>query len=491
MISKFSVKKPYTVLVGVVLVIVLGIVSFMKTTTDLLPNISLPYVIVMTTYIGASPETVETVVTKPVESSMATVSNIESINSVSSENYSMVILEFAQSADMNAVSLEIRENLDQVKSYWDDSVGNPIIMKLNPDMLPVMMVAVGVEDMDYADVSEYVKSTVMPEVESLEGVASASAVGLLEESISVVIRQDKVDALNEKIYAAIDEKMKDAEEELAEGKKKLEDGEKELEDGKKELASGQKKLTDGKGELSSGKDELAKKQEETSKQLAETKAQLLTAKNSLESAKMTLTTNLATAKGLQSGIDQIKQLMESSVDYVKEYTEAMKVITDNSNIDPDDPEAPEKQRLVDEAKAKIIQIKSDFYASELTKKMLESDSEIKDLLISLEEVDWTDPEKSVEVTATLGLVSVAINIQLNSQLQNLEQSLNAITNGQGLEAYEKLVNDTNKSLEENLSKVNSGLVELEKGELTAASNLPMRQPKSPLVNTRWSWARHS
>ncbi|MBO5282752.1 MAG: efflux RND transporter permease subunit, partial [Lachnospiraceae bacterium] len=138
MISKFSVKKPYTVLVGVVLVIVLGIVSFTRMTTDLLPNISLPYVIVMTTYVGASPETVETVVTKPVEASMATVGNIESISSVSSENYSMVILEFSQSADMNAVSLEIRENLDQIKSYWDDSVGSPIIMKLNPDMLPVM-----------------------------------------------------------------------------------------------------------------------------------------------------------------------------------------------------------------------------------------------------------------------------------------------------------------------------------------------------------------
>ncbi len=120
MFGKFSVKKPYTVLVAVVLVIVLGIVSFTKMTSDLLPNISFPYVLVMTTYPGASPETVEMVVTKPVESSMATVSNIEEISSISSENYSMVILQFAQSADMNAVSLEIRENLDQIKSYWDD-----------------------------------------------------------------------------------------------------------------------------------------------------------------------------------------------------------------------------------------------------------------------------------------------------------------------------------------------------------------------------------
>ena len=143
MFAKMSVKKPYTVLVAVVLVIVLGVVSLMKMTTDLLPNISLPYVVVMTTYVGASPETVETVVTRPVESSMATVSNIEGITSVSAENYSMVIMEFSQSTNMDSVSLEIREMLDQISGYWDDSIGSPIIMKLNPDMLPIMIAAVG------------------------------------------------------------------------------------------------------------------------------------------------------------------------------------------------------------------------------------------------------------------------------------------------------------------------------------------------------------
>ena len=191
--SGFSVKKPYTVLVGVVLAIVLGVVSFMKTTTDLLPNISLPYVIVVTTYPGASPETVETVVTQPVEAGMATVSNIESIQSVSSENYSMVILEFAQSTNMDSVSLEIREKLDQIKAYWDDTVGNPMIMKLNPNMLPVMIAAVGVDGMDNAQISSYVRDQLMPELESIEGVASASATGLLEKSVHVMIRQEKVE----------------------------------------------------------------------------------------------------------------------------------------------------------------------------------------------------------------------------------------------------------------------------------------------------------
>ena len=132
MISKFSVKKPYTVIVAVVLVIILGIVSFTKMTTDLLPSMELPYAIVMTTYQGASPETVETTVTKPVEQSMATISNIKEVNSISSENMSMVILEFEGDTDMNAVSLDMREKLDMIKGYWPDEVGNPTIMKLNP-----------------------------------------------------------------------------------------------------------------------------------------------------------------------------------------------------------------------------------------------------------------------------------------------------------------------------------------------------------------------
>ena len=251
--SGFSVRKPYTVLVGVILAIVLGVVSFTKTTTDLLPNISLPYVIVVTTYPGASPETVETVVTQPVEAGMATVSNIESIQSVSSDSYSMVILEFAQSTNMDSISLEIREKLDQIKGYWDDSVGNPMIMKLNPNMLPVMIAAIGVDGMDDAQISSYVEDELMPELESLEGVASASATGLLEKSVHVMIRQEKVDQVNEKIRAAIDKKMEEAAKELADGRQKIEDGQKELDDGKQGLLDGKQGLLDGQKQLEEGK----------------------------------------------------------------------------------------------------------------------------------------------------------------------------------------------------------------------------------------------
>ncbi len=354
MISKFSVKKPYTVLVGVIMAIVLGVVSFTKMTTDLLPNINLPYVIVMTTYVGASPETVEMVVTKPVESSMATVSNIEGISSISSENYSMVILEFAQSADMNAVSLEIRENLDQIKSFWDDSVGNPIIMKLNPDMMPVMIAAVGQEGATNAEVSDLAKNTIVPELESIEGVASASAVGLLEESVNVIIRQDKIDKINEQVFGYIDSELEEQEEELAEGWEDIEDGWKEIEDGKKEIEDGRLDLVDAQKELdesreeveenkadlakskaeleenkqkiADGKEELEDKQGEATKKLAETETQLLTIKADLEASKINMQMEITTLEKAQEGLGQAKDGLQQALDGKKQLEDGIAAI---------------------------------------------------------------------------------------------------------------------------------------------------------------------
>ncbi len=462
MISKFSVKKPYTVLVGVVLAIILGVVSVTRMTADLLPNISLPYVIVMTTYPGASPETVEAAVTQPVEASMATVSNIESISSVSNENYSMVILEFAQTADMNAVSLEIRESLDQIKSYWDESIGNPIIMKLNPDMLPIMIAAVGVEGMDNAQISTYVQDSVMPELESIEGVASVSATGLLEESVNVILRQEKVDAVNEKVFAAIDEKMKEAEEELADGRQALEDGKAELEDGKKEIQKGRKELTDGKAELENGKAELNQKKTETAQALADTKKDLLTAKTDLEAAKMNLTTNLATAKQLSQGIAQINSLTDILINAPERYLRLYQALYES--IYGETPNPDEEARIRQE----IGELKSAYLGSEIVSQMKGADAQLDEMIAQLDATDWADCENFVSVAAVLTLVSQGGSNEIVSQRENLESALNSITSGMGMEAYEAMANETLATLEEQLSMVNAGLVEVEKGQLEAA-----------------------
>ncbi len=304
MIGKFSVKKPYTVLVAVVMVIVLGVVSFTRMTTDLLPDINLPYVVVMTTYGGASPETVETVVTKPVESSMATVSNIEGISSISSENYSMVILEFAQSTNMDTVSLEIREKLDQIKGYWPDAVGNPIMMKLNPNMLPVMVAAVGMEGMDNARISEMTKAEIVPELESLEGVASVSTTGLVEDSVHVIIRQDKIDAINEQVFGVIDEEMADAEKELADGKAQLAEKQGDLAEARQKIADGRAELEDGKAELEKGKAELDEKKNSATAQIAQGSAALVDGNAQLAANKALLQSEIAVLEQVLDSLDR-------------------------------------------------------------------------------------------------------------------------------------------------------------------------------------------
>ena len=233
---KFSVKKPYTVLVAIALVVVLGVVALSRMTTDLLPSMSMPYAIVMTTYPGASPEEVEEGVTKPIESAMATTSNIKNVSSVSSENYSMVILEFEQTANMDSVTIEMRESLDQITGYFPDSAGNPIIMKINPDMLPIVIAAADVDGLDRAGLSQYVESSLIPEIESIEGVASVTAVGSIEEHIQVTLDQDKIDAINEKIKSSLDQSFADAQAELDKAKKELESGRSELEQGQQTLA---------------------------------------------------------------------------------------------------------------------------------------------------------------------------------------------------------------------------------------------------------------
>lgn len=250
MISKFSVKKPYTVLVGVILVIVLGVVSLTRMTTDLLPDMNLPYALVITTDVGASPEEVESDVTAPIEAAMATTSNIKTVSSSSYDSYSVVILEYEQAANMDSVLIEMQQKLDQLEGSWADSVGTPMIMQIDPDMMPVLVASADVEGMDQSEVSSYVENELVPSLESVEGVASVSTTGALEERIEVTMNQEKIDALNEEILAKIDEQFVEAQEELDSASEEIASGKKKLESGKSELAD---KLSSSENEVINGK----------------------------------------------------------------------------------------------------------------------------------------------------------------------------------------------------------------------------------------------
>lgn len=345
MLSKFSVKKPYTVVVGVVLIIVLGVVSFTKMTVDLLPSMNLPYAIVMTTYPGASPEQIEEVVTKPVEQTMATVSNIKNIMSMSSENASTVMLEFEQTANMDSATIEMRESLDQIKGFWPDEVTNPMIIKLNPDMMPVLVAAVSADGETSTQVSKTIEDEVIPEIESVEGVASVSAVGNIEETVEITLNDDKIDEIGEDIKAEMKKQLDDARNALNKAKKQVKSGKSALESGKKKAAAGMEKaesqvsvkseeLKQAQLELSEKRAELNVQETQLNQSLALVSAGKAQAQAQLES--LTQAKNAYDALKAQydampegtPGKDEIKAQLDQMEEALKDYDSTYKTLTE-------------------------------------------------------------------------------------------------------------------------------------------------------------------
>ncbi len=314
--SKFSVKKPYTVLVGIVLVIILGVVSLSKMSTDLLPSINLPYAIVVTTYPGASPEQVESVVTQPIEGAMASTSNIKNISSNSVNNMSMVVLEFEQTANMDSVTIEMRESLDQIRGLWPDTIGNPMIMKLNPDMMPIMIAAVEVDGMDSLEISDFADTDLIPDIESVEGVASVSGVGLIEESIQVTLSQEKIDKVNQQITESLDAKFSEAQDEIASAEDEISSGKDKLDSGKEDMAS---QVSDAQNQLNDKKIELFQTEADMNNKLAE-----------LRQAKEDAEKGIASLKELQGQVDKLTESKEALQKGIKALMEPIRELQEQS-----------------------------------------------------------------------------------------------------------------------------------------------------------------
>ena len=228
MLSMLSVKKPYTVLVAVILVIVLGVVSFTGMSTDLLPSIELPYIIVMTTYPGASPEQVELTLTRPLESLLGTASGLNTISSVSRENSSMIFLEYSQSTNMDSAMIELSGSLDMISDQLPSDVGRPMMMRISPDMLPIMVASVNMEDQDLAGLSDIISDDIIPSFERINGVAAVSAEGLLEQRLQVTLLDEKIESLNQKVINDLEKTFSDKQGELEQAQTELAAGKAEL-----------------------------------------------------------------------------------------------------------------------------------------------------------------------------------------------------------------------------------------------------------------------
>ena len=226
--EKFSVKKPFTVLVAVVMILILGFVAVTKMDTNLLPNVNTPYLMVVTVYPGASPERVESEVSDVLQNSL-TVPGVSKITATSAENYSLLLMEFTEDTDMNSALVKVSNKLDQAKSDLPSTCLTPSIIEYSLNMNAFMTVAVSREGADQYELSEFIQNTLVPEVQRKGGVSSVSSSGLVEKLVQVQLNQDKIDGINAKLLELIDTQLAAARSQLESAEAQITAGRKEYE----------------------------------------------------------------------------------------------------------------------------------------------------------------------------------------------------------------------------------------------------------------------
>lgn len=460
MFSKFSVKKPMTVFVAVIIVIILGVVSFTNMTPDLLPNMDFPYVVVMTTYPGASPEEVETTVTKPMEQSMATLEKIEDVSSTSAENYSMIVLQFSDDTNMDAATINIREKIDLIKGGWNERVGTPYMLKINPDVMPVSVAAVDRDGLDVKELSSFVENSITPKLEGIEGVASVNAGGLIDQKVNVMLSQEKIDAVNKKIQAALNGKFDDAQKELDGSKDKIQDGLDQVNSGKEQAQSGKETLSKKEKELSqqlaAAQGTLDEKQQQLLegklelvsqlKDLASQKTQLLETKKQLAALQEAYTRLDGTISSLNETVQTLQKLNDTRLD-LKERTDALneqiEAIQNNPSLSDE-----EKAQMVSSIKSSGEYIAVEKETKEFEQALSQYGMTKQELPLKLEQAKLTQKAAQAALTElNKALEKLGISPgQLKESIAQLEQGLAKITEGE--------------------TQLNEALSQLEAGEIT-------------------------
>lgn len=488
MLPKLSVKKPMTIFVAVIVVIVLGIVSVFKMTPDLLPNMDFPYAIILTTYPGQTPETVESVVTKPLEQSLSTIDGVKTITSTSSDNYSMLTLEFEDGTNMDTATVDMRGNLDTIKDAWPDGVGSPYLMKINPNMMPVAMVAVDYDGYDTVQISDYVNNELKNQLEGIDGVASVSTKGIVTQKENVIISQTKIDALNAKINDALNDKFGDAE-------KKISDAKKELQDNISKAEQGSDTIEQSINDLNSQQEEVAKqladaqgKAQSGYTEILNAKMQLLDQQQSLTATKQTLTIAYQTLTQIKEKLDSLQdekaQLTQQIEAFEKIYNDYKDALSKLANPDLTDEQLAQVRAIL--AKIDEELDKYGFPKEELEERLNNAknaltnvDKAITQTVEALKGLDTTE-EKLDDTIAEIadkisqvdgGITQIAAAVKgLDNNTVSVNQALSEIEKQQSLAAYQ--LSGGLSALNTKQSEVNSALTQLNSAqeELKSASD---------------------
>ena len=192
-ISEHAVNKPVTTLLIFIVAIALGIYCTLNLSVDMYPDMKFPYMLVMTNYKNAGPEEVEQSLTRPMESSLSGVSGLKTLQSQSSAGLSLIIMEFDYGVDLDSVANEVRDKIDLVRSYLPSDADNPMSVKADPSMLPIMTLALR-GNRTPEELRKYAEDIVQPRLEQIDGIASANIAGGREKSINVDIPRDRLEA---------------------------------------------------------------------------------------------------------------------------------------------------------------------------------------------------------------------------------------------------------------------------------------------------------
>ena len=189
------VKRPVTILMVIVSILILGLISLSRLSIDFMPNMQIPYISIYTSYRNSGPEEIEKSVTKLVEGAVATVNNIKNITSTSRENSSNVLVEFNWGTDLTEATEDIREALEQITDLLPDNADKPVIRKFNMDDTSLMEVAIyGIDDQ--AALYNIADNQIAPQIKQAKGVAQAEVLGGLKSQIKIDVNLNRLKAYN-------------------------------------------------------------------------------------------------------------------------------------------------------------------------------------------------------------------------------------------------------------------------------------------------------
>lgn len=186
MFSKLCIRKPVTTIMVTLMVFIAGIVSYFNLDQALMPDMDLPIAVVMTTYVGASPEEIEELISKPMEESLGSIANVDTVTSYSSTNSSMVLLQFVDGTDIDMAAVDMRDKIDQMKSTLPDAAGDPMVIKMDINAMPIT-IGVKAENMDLESLNDLLEDNVVNRLERIEGVASASLSGGITNEVRITV----------------------------------------------------------------------------------------------------------------------------------------------------------------------------------------------------------------------------------------------------------------------------------------------------------------